>query len=137
MGYRQTWQAPAQTGAFILLYFLLCGSAFGVDVVRVISVKMGDYRFQPDTIEVHAGEPVRLELTDTDGLTPHNFTLKGDAGKLDIDIDVAAGTTQVVEFTAPVAGSYPFFCNKKLLFMQSHRDRGMQGTLVVQSADPR
>ena len=32
------------------------------------------------------------------------------------------------------AGSYSFYCNKKLPFMKSHRDRGMWGRLVVNEA---
>jgi len=135
-GYRRTGKAVLRSGISALLILMVCGAASGADAVRVIAIEMGDYRFQPDTIEVRAGEPVRLELTDTDGLTPHNFTLKDAAGELDIDIDVAAGTTQTVEFTAPVAGSYKFFCNKKLPFMKSHRDRGMEGALVVTPANP-
>jgi plastocyanin len=83
---------------------------------------------------LHAGETVRLELTNTDGITPHNFTLKA-AGALNLDIDVAAGETQVLELTAPVTGTYTFYCNKKLPFMKSHRDRGMEGVLVVVPAD--
>ena len=31
----------------------------------------------------------------------------------------------------PVAGTYTFYCNKKLPLMKSHRDRGMEGALVV------
>jgi plastocyanin len=117
-----------------MLLCLVCRAAFGAGAARVITVEVGDYRFQPDAIELHAGETVRLELTNTDGITPHNFTLKA-AGALNLDIDVAAGETQVLELTAPVTGTYTFYCNKKLPFMKSHRDRGMEGVLVVVPAD--
>jgi plastocyanin len=98
---------------------------------RTITVEMGDYRFSPDEISVRAGETVRLELHNTDTLTPHNFTLKEKNAGLDIDVDVGAGKTRTVEFTPQWPGSYTFFCNKKLPFMKSHRDRGMHGTLIV------
>jgi len=104
--------------------------------VRNIPVMLGDYRFMPDSITVHAGETVQLELTNTDSLTPHNFTLKDAAAGLDVDVDVSAGKTEVVDITPLQAGSYPYYCNKKLIFMKSHRERGMEGTLTVTPAGP-
>jgi plastocyanin len=37
----------------------------------------------------------------------------------------------VIKFTPKKAGSYPFYCSKKLLFFESHKDKGMKGTLEV------
>jgi plastocyanin len=48
-----------------------------------------------------------------------------------VDTEVSAGKTEVVDITPRAPGSYKFYCNKKLIFMKSHRDRGMEGTLVV------
>jgi plastocyanin len=98
---------------------------------RRIAVKMGDYRFTPDKITVRAGESVQLQLTNTDSLTPHNFTLKAENAGLNVDTDVSAGKTEVVDITPLAPGTYKFYCNKKLLFFKSHRARGMEGTLVV------
>ena len=103
---------------------------------RSIAVKMGDYRFTPDEITVRAGETVQLQLTNTDSLTPHNFTLKAERAGLNVDTDVSAGKTEAVEITPLVPGTYKFYCNKKLLFFTSHRDRGMEGTLNVTPAGP-
>lgn len=96
-----------------------------------VSLRLGDYRYTPDTIEVQAGRPVILTLTNTDALTPHNFTLQDAAAGLAIDTDISAGTMAVVNFTPVKPGTYPFFCDKKLPFMKSHRERGMEGTLRV------
>ena len=96
-----------------------------------ISLSLGDYHFTPDSLEVQAGRPVVLTLTNTDTLTPHNFTLQDAATGLDIDTDISAGSTSVIEFTPVKPGTYTFFCNKKLLFMKSHRERGMEGILRV------
>lgn len=96
-----------------------------------VSLRLGDYRYTPDTIEVQAGRPVALTLTNTDALMPHNFTLQDAAAGLAIDTDISAGTTAVVNFTAVKPGTYRFFCDKKLPFMKSHRERGMEGTLRV------
>ena len=103
---------------------------------RSIAVEMGDYRFIPDEITVRAGETIQLHLTNTDRLTPHNFTLKAEKAGLNVDTDVSAGKTQAVDITPLVPGTYPFYCNKKLLFFKSHRDRGMEGTLIVSPAGP-
>jgi plastocyanin len=136
-GYLHAVKLPVRSGICLLLLCVFCRAAPGAEVTRVIAIEMGDYRFQPDTIELRAGEPVRLELTNTDGVTPHNFTLRDAAGRLDLDIDIAAGSTHTVELLAPVSGTYTFYCNKKLPFMKSHRDRGMQGSLLVVPANPR
>jgi len=100
-----------------------------------IAVKLGDYRFSPDTLNVRAGETVRLELTNTDHVTPHNLTLEADSAGLNVNVDVGPGKTEVVDIKPLVPGSYPFYCNKKLLFLKSHREHGMEGTLIVTPAD--
>ena len=92
---------------------------------------MGDYRFIPDTLEVSAGLPVRLTLTNTDRITPHNFIMKYEDAGLNTDIDVSAGKSTIIEFTPTTPGSYIFYCSKKLPFMKSHRQKGMEGTLIV------
>jgi len=104
--------------------------------VRNIPVTLGDYRIMPDSITVQAGETVQLELTNTDSLTPHNFTLQDATAGLDVDVDVSAGKTEIVDITPLQPGTYQYFCNKKLLFMKSHRERGMEGTLTVTPAAP-
>ncbi len=98
---------------------------------QILSITLGDYRFSPDQLTLEAGQPVLLELTNTDKLTPHNFTLKDQAGDLDIDVDVSAGATREVALMAEKPGTYTFYCSKKLPFMKSHREHGMEGRLVV------
>lgn len=129
-----SWQRAFRHPAAIVVAILVLGTP-GIRAAeeqpRTIPIQMGDYRFSPDEISVVAGETVRLELHNTDTLTPHNFTLKEKNAGLDIDVDVGAGKTRTVEVTPQWPGSYTFFCNKKLPFMKSHRDRGMTGTLIV------
>ncbi|MCL4458112.1 MAG: hypothetical protein M1147_13095, partial [Nitrospirae bacterium] len=38
---------------------------------------------------------------------------------------------KVVKFTPKKTGKYPFYCDKKLLFFKSHRERGMEGVIEV------
>jgi plastocyanin len=99
-----------------------------------IRVRLADYRFTPDTIEVVAGQPVTLTLANEDGITPHNFTLNDAAAGLAVSANIPAGETRSVTFTPTAAGSYAFHCDKKLPFMKSHRERGMEGRLVVKPA---
>jgi plastocyanin len=122
-------------GLMLLVGTLLLASGTvvtrGQESPQEISINLGDYHFTPDTLEVQAGSRVVLTLINTDALTPHNFTLQDDAAGLDITTNVSAGSRAVIEFTPLKPGNYTFFCNKKLLFMKSHRERGMQGTLRV------
>jgi plastocyanin len=126
----------------ILAVMSLAGSALNppellaATPTRSVVVKMGDYKFIPDTLTVNAGETVQLQLTNTDSLTPHNFTLKAQDAGLEVDTDVSAGKTEVVDITPLAPGTYRFYCDKKLLFFKSHRDRGMEGTLIVAPAGP-
>lgn len=126
--------------ALLAAVALASGSACTVQALELplaVTLTLGDYAFSPAHIEVAAGTPVQLTLSNTDNLTPHNFSLKDADGRLDIDADVGAGKSVTVEFTPRVPGSYTFYCNKKLPFMKSHRARGMQGTLTVtQPAGP-
>ena len=131
---RQSPLVITLTGMLFAGFALFAAGLPAAPATRIIPVKMGDYRFNPDTIRVQAGQTIQLELTNTDSLTPHNFTLKAEAAGLDVDTDVSAGKTEVVNITPLAPGSYKFYCNKKLIFMKSHRDRGMEGTLVVAPA---
>lgn len=99
-----------------------------------VTVHLGDYRFHPDVIELVAGRPVELTLVNDDKITPHNFTLKEPNAGIDLDAAVSAGESTTLRFTPQTAGSYIFYCNKKLPFMKSHRERGMEGKLTVRPA---
>jgi len=114
---------------------VLAGTAVSIQAAdgsaRTLTVKLGDYRYTPARLEVTAGTPVTLKLSNIDGVTPHNFTLKNADAGLDLDVNIMAGETKEIKFTPVTQGSYTFYCNKKLPFMKSHRDHGMEGTLVV------
>ena len=105
--------------------------AVASEPTQAVTLTLGDYQFTPDIFEITAGQPVRLTLTNTDTITPHNFIMKDEAAGLNIDIDVSAGKTSTIEFTPTTPGSYTFYCSKKLPFMKSHQEKGMEGTLTV------
>ena len=98
---------------------------------KVIRVLLGDYRFMPGELQLVAEQPVVLQLVNSDSFTPHNFTLEDPNNGLDINVDVAAGDTVEVHLMPLWPGSYTFHCSNKFLFMDSHREKGMLGTLTV------
>lgn len=55
---------------------------------------------------------------------------------LDVDLDIGAGKTSIIDLPPLAAGTYSFYCNKKLLLMKSHRAHGMEGKLIVEPAGP-
>lgn len=111
-----------------LVVLLLAPAA---DAAQRFDLDLGDYAFEPAVVEVTAGEPVELALTNRDIFILHNLTLS--AGGIDLDVDVPPGDTVTVSFTPARAGRYVFYCDKKLLFFKSHRERGMEGELIVKA----
>ena len=98
---------------------------------KVIEVTLGDYRYMPSSIQLIVNQPVVLHLINVDSFTPHNFTLQDASDGLDVNIDIPAGESVKVNLMPLVVGSHTFYCKKKFLFLDSHREKGMQGTLTV------
>ena len=49
-----------------------------------------------------------------------------------IDINETLSTEpKTIKFVPKKNGKYPFYCDKKLLFFKSHRERGMEGVIEV------
>jgi len=135
-------ETKEKSGYVRILFFLTCAVLASSAVVTVAAdtdtqkfiIHLGDYRFHPDAIEVVAGRPVELTLVNDDKITPHNFTLKDSGAGMDLSANISAGKSATVSFIPQTAGSYVFYCNKKLPFMKSHRERGMEGKLTVRPA---
>lgn len=102
-----------------------------VDGMQRATVVLDSYSYTPQHLIVQAGKPVELILTSITTITPHNFVLRDDAAGFSIERDVSAGKTVTVQFTPTKPGRYAFYCDKKLLFFPSHREKGMEGTLEV------
>ena len=102
-----------------------------LDGIQRATVILDSYSYTPSHLIVQAGKPVELLLTSITSITPHNFLLKNEAAGLSIERDVSSGRTVTVQFTVRKPGLYPFYCDKKLLFFPSHREKGMEGVLEV------
>jgi plastocyanin len=101
------------------------------DGVQRLTMVLDSYSYSPDHIIVQAGRPVELLLTSVTTFTPHNFILKDEAAGLSLDGDVGAGKKLTLKFTPTQKGTFAFYCDKKLLFFASHREKGMEGKLEV------
>jgi cytochrome c oxidase subunit II len=77
------------------------------DPVHEVQVVAEKFAFEPATIEVMAGEPVRLVIRSAD--TVHGFAIR----KLKIDVQVPrSGEPVTAEFTAPPPGRYEIECSE-------------------------
>jgi plastocyanin len=101
------------------------------DAIPVIDLKLGDFRFLPKEIQLSANQPAILRLVNTDSITPHNFTMETGSASPIIEVDLLGGESVEVKLPPLPAGRYIFYCSNKLLFMKSHREKGMEGILIV------
>lgn len=99
--------------------------------VQTIEVRLDSYSYTPDHLVVKAGKPVVLILRNTAFLAPHNLVLADPGAGSHLRQEVAAGETTRVAFTPGTRGVFTFYCDKKLFFLPSHREQGMEGKLEV------
>ncbi len=106
-------------------------AAQGPDGIQRAQLALDSYSFRPEHLVVEAQRPVELTLANVATLVPHNFILNDPTSGLAIRQDVSAGETAVIRFTPKMRGTFVFYCDKKLLFLPSHREKGMKGRLDV------
>lgn len=99
----------------------------GVQRVEII----GDaYYFDPNYIIVKKDIPVEFIVKKMSGITPHSIVIESPEAGMNIRESISTDP-KVIRFTPTKAGKYPFFCDKKLLFFPSHRQKGMEGIIEV------
>lgn len=103
----------------------------GADGVQRAALTLDSYSYAPAHLIVQAGKPVDLTLTSVTTIVPHNFVLNDPASGLNLSQDVSAGKTVKITFTPVQAGTFAFFCDRKLPLFPSHREKGMEGKLDV------
>jgi cytochrome c oxidase subunit 2 len=83
------------------------GTAAADRSIHEIQITASRYAFDPVTIQVNAGEPVRIVIRSKDAV--HGFSIP----KLKIDVQVPkSGDPVIVDFTAPPAGRYEIACSE-------------------------
>ena len=99
-----------------------------------VEIKLTNFAFQPDDLQLRAGQPYAISFTN-EGF-PHDWTAPeffanaqiapADMAKVNGGmVDVAPGNTVVVHLV-PARGSYQIICAKP-----GHADRGMTGSISV------
>jgi len=99
----------------------------GVQKVKIIG---GSHFFDPNYIIVKKDVPVELVFIKDPGMVPHDVAMDSPEAGIEFKFDIS-DTPMSATFTPTKAGKYPFYCTKKLLFFESHKDKGMKGTLEV------
>jgi len=89
--------------------------------VGALPVGMKSTKFEPQRLEIRAGQPVRL-LIRNDDPSIHSFT----SAALDMDVTVNPGSERLIELAALPPGEYSYHCR---LF---GHEATMKGTVVVQ-----
>lgn len=124
--------------AIVLSVFpLSAADPFAVEVPRApdgvqrATVEADSYSFTPSHLVVKAGKPVELTFKSLTWLVPHNVVIDDPRSGLAIREEVPAGESVTVKFTPAATGSFAIYCDKKLLFFKSHREKGMEGILEV------
>ncbi len=105
-------------------------AAIDSDGVQRAEVLAGEYFFNPDYIIVKVNVPVELKVRKEPSIVPHDFVLKAPEAGIDV-LESLGKDSKSVKFTPTKPGKYPFYCDKKLIFSKSHREKGMEGVLEV------
>jgi len=129
---------------FVILTLLLVSCAAPTPQKTEITLTIDDFKFNPASITVQAGQIVVLTIKNKSSLE-HDFAIQKIAVKdvvmqddgmkmdhdmtgMDYDLHLAtmAGETRLITFTPVNAGTYEFLCTIK-----GHKAAGMSGTLIV------
>ncbi len=100
------------------------------DGIQRIEVLGGGYFYNPNYIIFKKDIPVELIIKKEPGIVPHNIVIKKPEAGMDIRESLST-KPKVIKFTPEKTGKYPFYCDKKLLFFKSHREKGMEGIIEV------
>ena len=116
---------------------IFAANPFAVDVpsapdgVQRAMVEADSYDFSPRHLVVRAGRPVELTFRSLTWLVPHNLVIDDPRSGLAIREEISAGESVTVRFTPMIPGTFAIYCDKKLPFFKSHREKGMEGVLEV------
>jgi len=100
------------------------------DGVQRVEVIGGSYYFDPNHIIVKVNVPVELTFKKEPGFVPHNIKIIAPEAGININEEMSSDP-KTVRFTPVKAGRYSIYCDKSILFLKSHREKGMEGVLEV------
>ncbi|RNC70336.1 MAG: quinol oxidase [Desulfuromonadales bacterium] len=105
-------------------------AAIGSDGIQRVEIVGGSYFFKPSHIVVKVNVPVELKVRKEPGVVPHNIAMNSPEAGIVFDVNMSE-EPKIVTFTPVKRGRYSMYCTKKLLFFESHREKGMEGVLEV------
>ena len=100
------------------------------DGIQHVALMGGNYFFRPNHIIVRANVPVELGVSLERGLVPHSLVIRAPEAGIAVDEKLST-EVKAIRFTPTATGHYAFYCKNKLLFLKSHREKGMEGMLEV------
>ena len=92
-----------------------------VEGAEELTVTAVDIDFQPESLELAAGEPVNVAVTN-EGAAEHDFTLE----EADVHVNVPPGESKTTAVTIDEPGTYTAICT-----VPGHEDAGMTVEVVV------
>ena len=101
-----------------------------VDGIQRVEILGGDYYFEPNHIVVKKDIPVEFVVKKAPGMVPHDIVMDAPQAGMAFKLDFGK-EGEVITFTPTQAGIFPFYCDKRLLFFKSHKERGMHGEIEV------
>ena len=102
----------------------------GQDGIQRVEIVGGEYFFNPKHVIVKVNIPVELKMSKDPGLTPHNIVMMAPEAGIEF-VEEMTTTPKTIKFVPTKTGTYPFYCSKKVPFVKSRRERGMEGVLEV------
>ncbi len=130
---------------FLIVFLVLAGIAFAQDAgekkkaytatvdpdgVQRVTILGGSYFFEPDHIIVKVNVPVELTIKKESGIVPHNIIINAPDAGMDIN-ESLSDKPKIIQLIPKKVGKYPFYCDKRLLFFKSHKEKGMEGVIEV------
>lgn len=100
------------------------------DGVQHVRIEGGAYFFEPNRVIVKAGVLVELTVSVGRSVIPHTFVIEAPEAGIVVD-ETLSSQPKRIRFTPTAVGRYPFYCRNRLLFLETHRDKGMEGVLEV------
>lgn len=130
---------------FLMVFLVLAGIAFAQDTgekkkaytatvdpdgIQRVTISGGSYFFEPDHIIVKVNVPVELTIKKESGIVPHNIIINAPEAGMDIN-ESLSDKPKIIQLIPKKVGKYPFYCDKRLLFFKSHKEKGMEGVIEV------
>ena len=117
----------------VIMTVALAGCGVGGEEVPpgVIVVRAMDFSFDPAELTIQAGQEVTILFRSSTALTwrVHNWVVLGAEEQI-FTGKLLRGEEESVTFTIDQPGTYTFICD--VVGVTNHRERGMEGTLIVQ-----